>query len=212
MTAITYGVVRSIIKINYTKIGTDIFAQTSDDSFNSTSTDLSGLVTGNGIFVSGFTEETLNDWWEVVANSTTTKILVDLGVLDEAAGNTIVIEGYEYFRGQIISFDVKTRGVDQSSRITSDRQIALGGASETSFHRTDSIYEMTVGPYNETEADFYWQFFDSVSGGETFTIDPDGTVAVPDNPISVKLDVNLIRPQRISLTDWFTVRLRMVGV
>ena len=72
---------------------TDISASATDNSFNSTSTDFSSVEVGQWIKVDGFTNSENNGYFQVTSVSTN-KLIVTAGTLvDEAAGNTITING-----------------------------------------------------------------------------------------------------------------------
>lgn len=66
--------------------------------------------------------------------------------------------------------------------------IAKSGATVTLLHRIDKLIEVKSAIVAQAERPAWEEFIDSVLGGESFSIDPYGTVAVPDQPRSVILE------------------------
>jgi hypothetical protein len=190
MSAITYTALRNIEKTGYLKTGVDISAAASDDSFNSSTTTLSGLVLDNWIFVSGFSNAINNGWFHISGSSTTLKILQDTttSLVNESAGPSISITGYKRGFGQSYSFE---KGVTQATRsvntIRSDKQPLGGGAPEVIFQREEVFYDVMTSTIQESELGQWREFLSSVQGGETFTFDRYGTVASPVEPKTAML-------------------------
>jgi len=188
MAAITYTAKRAIVPLSppWLITATDISAATADDSFNSSATVLTGLVSGNFIDVSGFSNAANNGWHQLAANSATNKITVLENLVAEAAGSTIVMTGYEHGSEQIYSLE-KGAAVDFERRPVSNSQTSLGGTSETLLDRTDIIWTIQTVLLTQSELKYWTEFLASVESGEAFTLDPYGTIALPDNPVQVEL-------------------------
>lgn len=88
-----------------------------------------------------------------------------------------------------IDLDVEATVMNQSFVEKTNESLSLDGTQETIFHREDKIWSYTSNfVTRENLTDEYWyEFLASINAGETFTLDPYGTVASPDNPINVKL-------------------------
>lgn len=193
---ITYIAVREIEPAGYTKTGTDISAAASDDSFNSVTTDLSGLLNNQWALVSGFVNTSNNGWFQANGNSTSTKITQDTttSLITEAAGAIISIVGYKRGFGQ--SYDLEFYSEKAERLVKLDRNVHKpigGGAAEVLFMHQDVLVDVSaIGANGEgiTEAQIpqYREFLASVSAGEIFTFDRYGTIAVPVDPRSAQLE------------------------
>lgn len=75
MGAITYTALREFEATGYSKTGVDISAAFADDSFNASSTVLTGLNADEWALTSGFAAAANNGWFQVKSNSAAGKIL-----------------------------------------------------------------------------------------------------------------------------------------
>jgi len=188
MAGITYTAKREIIKLAYSDGGTDISASSTDDSFNSTSTDLSGLADNDWIYVTGFTDASNNGWFQIAGTPTTTKIIIDSSTLvTEAAGDTVQIEGYDHGLDQSYSIDLPLKHYERKAEINKSMMRSISGASETLRHAKHYLWDCVTTGIALASLATYREFFGSVDGGEEFSIDPRGTVASPSNPVTVEL-------------------------
>jgi len=65
---------------------------------------------------------------------------------------------------------------------------SLSGTPHTVFHRTDRIYRFaTVSTDNTNLINSLREFASSVAAGETFTLDPYGSIASPDEALLVTM-------------------------
>ena len=182
-----------------------------DDSFNAAS-GLSGLINNEWILVSGFNNAANNGWFQLSANSTSTKISQDTttSLVTESSGVAVTIKGYKRGFGQ--SYDIDNFLVERADRnvkVVKNVQRALsGGQPEVLTHRRDVTFDITTGLILEADIKKWREFLASVEGGESFTLDRYGTVASPSEPLLVYLeddsysevrDSNLMR-YRISFT------------
>lgn len=192
-------------------LSTGISVASSDDSFNAAS-GLSGLLNGEWILVSGFANSINNGWFQLNANSTSTKItqLTRTDLITESAGAQITIKGYK--RGLNVSYNIDAFLVEQADRkvnVVRNSHRSLGGGSpEVLIHRRDVQIDVTTGLILEADIKKWREFLASVEGGETFTFDRYGSIASPSEPLTVYLvddsytesrDSNLMR-YRISFT------------
>jgi len=192
MTAITYVAKRGFEESGFSANGTDISASSADDSFNATATDLSGVVDDEWILVSGFSINDVNNgWFQADGASTTTKILEVndpvVNLITEAAGDAVTITGYK--RGLNESYEIETEAHILTPQDTpiAKQAMALDGTPETLFTRNDATWEVNTDFILESAWLQWREFIRSVSGGEIFTFDAYGSIASPDNPISVML-------------------------
>jgi len=211
MPVFTYTAKRRIVKLSpaWSKTGSDLSAATVDDSFNSTTTDLSGLAAGNYIKVAGFTNAANNDWHKVSATSTTTKITVGENLVDEAAGGSITLEGYEHGPGEQYSLEKAAGPLDPQDRIIKHSQRSLGGQEETLLDRIESIWNLTTDWIRENEVVYWQEFLASVAAGEPLTFDPYGTIAVPDDPRTVVMENKGYRWARVGAKKIYAVALTL---
>ena len=193
MSLIKYIALREIPKTGVAASGTDISASTTDDSFNSTSTDLSGFSAGDWIEVSGGTNAA---WYQLAVDSTANKIVVPENINTEAAGALITITGY--VRGKYVEYSLEWGApkLDQKEEEKVHDSVAEDGSYERSFIRMDSGWMVDSAFIKPDAQAQYNEFRHSVNRGETFTFDAYGTVATPDNPQTVKLK-KITGPRRV---------------
>lgn len=204
MPVITYTAARGIVATGFGVTGTDISAATSDDSFNATSSDLSGMSDDEWVNVSGFTEAANNGWFQVNGNSVTAKIIQDTANLtDEVAGDTVTITGYYRGSGQSynLEFGARQRSVQRQAVINQAK--SLSGVTETLRHRTETVWVIQTGAIAKADIPQWWEFFRSVEAGETFSWDAEGTVASPDNPVNVILESDTIKQDPLNMRDQY---------
>jgi len=58
---------------------------------------------------------------------------------------------------------------------------SIGGSTETVFKRFDETWDFTASNQAESLFNDWVEFFASVAGGESFTLDAYGSIATPDN-------------------------------
>lgn len=188
MSVITYVALREMETDGYSKTGTDISVAHADNSFNSASTDLTGLADNDWILVSGFSNAANNGWFQANGASVLHKITQDTtaSLVTEAAGAAITITGYKRGYGQSYSLEFYTERGDRSVKVKrSLAQPMGGGAPEVMLYRREAYLDVTVlgalgALLTDTQILQYREFLASVEGGEVFTFDQYGTVAVPD--------------------------------
>ena len=78
-----------------------------------------------------------------------------------------------------IDLDFNASVIDRSTKPIRSEQISIGGVQETLRDRTDILFTIKTSPVLEADFDDFRQWFDSVDGGEQFTLDPYGTIASP---------------------------------
>ena len=99
--------------------------------------------------------------------------------------------------GTQYSIDVKLRGFGESFDFSKSTVISLAGNVETILKRSARGYSITLSWPNTQNADME-EFLFSVAAGEIFSIDPHGTVAVPDHPVDVVMMNNVVPIQRMT--------------
>ena len=206
MSAITYTAKRNIETNGFSASGTDISASTTDDSFNSASIDLSGGLDDEWILVAGFTETANNGWFQNNGVPTSTKIIQDTGNLTtEAVWDAITITGYKRGSGIAYSFDIKTSSRNRSVKSRKAVSESLSGVRETLFNNRIETWSIATPPLAPADMPQIREFIESTMGGETFTFDPYGTVAVPDDPKSCELDSSTYTESEVDFTGYVRV-------
>ena len=211
MSVITYAAKRKIEKTAYLKTGTDISAAAADDSFNSISTNLSGLLDNEWANVSGFANAANNGWFQANGNSAANKITQDTttSLVTESAGPSIVVQGYKRGYGQAYQIEFTPRRLQASGKRIKKQSRAIGGAEETLLHRLEDFWDVGTGRLIEAAMPQWREFLASVASGETFTFDPYGTIAAPNAPVSCELDSDDYAESRLGATQRYTVAFRI---
>src|SRR5689334_13157847 len=75
MASVTYTALREIEPTGYAKTAGDLAAAPADDSFTATTTVLTGLLADQWVLVAGFAHADNNGWFQVLADSTASKVL-----------------------------------------------------------------------------------------------------------------------------------------
>jgi hypothetical protein len=78
-----------------------------------------------------------------------------------------------------IDLDFSVSKIDRSTKPVVGSMTSLSGWQETMRDRTDVFFAVLTLPVLAADFDDFQQFLDSVDGGELFTFDPYGTIAVP---------------------------------
>jgi hypothetical protein len=203
MSAITYTAKRRMEPTGYAKSGVDISVSGTDDSFNASSTVLTGLLDNQWVLTAGCVNSANNGWFQANGNSTSTKITQDttISLVTESAGPAITLTGYVRGLGQSYSFNLPGTKLDRSAKADSNSQTPMGGgAAEVMLMRIDEFDDITTGFITNTSTPSLLQmreFIESVMGGEIFIFDKYGTVAVPVEARQVQLDSDSYSESRI---------------
>lgn len=192
MSTFGYIATRGLVPTGFSVGGVDLSASSVDDSFNSVTTVLSGLLNDEWILVAGFLTNAVNNgWFQVDTDSTATKIkqVMDtpVNLVTEAAGDSVTIVGY--YRGLNESYTLETAAhtVTPSDSPVISATPALDGTTETIYKRNDKQWRILTDFISEADWPQWREFMQSVHGGEAFTFDAFGTIASPDDPVSVQL-------------------------
>jgi len=211
MSTITYAAKREIEPTGYSKTGTDISVDATDDSFNvvgsPSGTNLTGLLNNEWAKVSGFLVNDLNNgWFQSSADSTSSKIAQDTttSLVTEADGASVTIVGYKRGLGESYQLEFYSEVSDRS--VKSERTVNQpmdNVAAEVVLYRQEVFIDLTVlGPEGAliTEALMlqYREFLASVSGGEIFIFDRYGTIASPVEPKNAQLSSDDYKEERIA--------------
>lgn len=208
MSAIVYTAKRNIITTALKVSAADVGVAAVDDSFNSTTTDLSGLNADEWIYTSGFTGAANNGWCQVVVDSTANKITTYSALVDEIAGNNIKIDGYMHGLNQLYGIDFELRALVPSTADKKSVVNSQGGSRESILYREDNFLNLITHYIDEVSLNYWQEFFSSVKNNETFTFDRTGTSGTPVNPTNCELEGNytLSRVGNIAkFTDAFKV-------
>jgi len=109
--------------------------------------------------------------------------------------------------GTNYDLDLILEQADQSVKPTSSSSGSLGGQRETVLQRIDYKWRLTIGSITSVNKDAVREFLDSVQGGEVFSLDVYGSVAVPDNPENVTIEPGY-SITRINGGDLFSVSIQ----
>ena len=191
MSFFTYTALREFEPTGFNKTGVDISAAAGDDSFNATSTNLSGVLDNQWVLVAGFANAVNNGWFQANGNSTSAKITQDTSasLATEAAGPSVNIAGYYRGLGQSYNLEIGVERIDRSIKVDRSMQQPLGGgAPEVLFHSRVELVGVRTDFITEAQIKQWREFLASVEGGETFTFDRYGTVAAPVDPRTAMLE------------------------
>lgn len=212
MSVITYAAVRGFVDGGLSVVGTDISASAADNSFNATSTDLSGLLAGYWALLSGFAAAENNGWHQLTIDSVSGKITTSSTLVTESAGASISIDGYMHGMDQEYSleFDVDMGGLNPfRKRVLKKKHMTANGQPYGRLLRVDGGWNVVTEALPETETPYWSEFYDSVSACELFTFDALGTIAVPVDPVTVYMESDSWSPPRVGLDQFvysFTLR------
>ena len=209
MSSFTFTAKRNFVKTALNISASDISILASDDSFNSATTDLSGLVSGDWVLVSGTAVD--DGWHQLSAGSTANKSTTLSTLTDETAGSSISIIGYKH--GLDVSYDLETPSqiLNQSHKAKTKKAESLSSVVETLFFNEIEYWDVKTGIITESELPYWLEFFSSLGAGESFSFDPYGTIASPDNVLSCMLEGN---PKHIRISSikkyTFSFKVRVI--
>ena len=105
---------------------------------------------------------------------------------------------YAHLPGTSYSIDFKAETVDRKARFRGSKQQPLGGgAAEVLLNRIERVIDVTTEILSESaQVPQFVEFLHSVAGGEVFTFDRYGTIAVPVDPRPVQLESEEYAEQR----------------
>ena len=93
----------------------------------------------------------------------------------------------------VYSMDLKLSALDKDPKRIGRSFVPIGGGGEYQFDRVDIYYSIASIPM--LDLSLYTEFLDSVSHGETFDIDIDGTVAAPVSIVDAELSGDYKQPR-----------------
>ena len=96
-----------------------------------------------------------------------------------------------------IEFDAQV--LQRSQKRQNHQRTAMGGRTETLRVRKEIYWDVPTDFILQADLPEWYEFLDSVDAGETFTLDPYGTVASPDDPLTVELEGNPSEPREGSI-------------
>lgn len=109
-----------------------------------------------------------------------------------------------------IDLDFSVSQIDRTTKPIVGSMTSLSGYTETQRDRTDVFFAVATLPVLEANFDDFRQFLDSVDGGEYFTFDPYGTIAVPVGAVNCVIASKGYKEKRVSqryLSVSFKVRV-----
>lgn len=210
MTVFNYSAKRDIVATGFNVTGIDISISSIDNSLNSVTTDLSGLLAGQWVLVSGTAVD--DGWHQLDIDSTTNKIKLLSTLTTELAGSSIQIIGY--YHGLSAAYDLETDAhtLNPSKVTTNKSSESLSGIRETLHFKNIKYWDILTDYVDQATLPFWEEFFSSVAGNESFNIDLYGSIAAPDTSISVSLDgdVSYTRLNGNTLLYQFSFKVRVL--
>lgn len=99
----------------------------------------------------------------------------------------------------LYSIDVRLADIQEARKVERKDHRSISGKQESVFRRIEKTIKVKTVPIPESsELNAYIEeMIDSVAGGEVLTFDRWGSVAVPDQAVSVTLDISGISDTRI---------------
>lgn len=207
MTALNYTAEQKFVPTGLEAIGViDISLVASDDSINSTATDLSGILAGEWVYVTGTAVD--DGWHQLDIDSTTNKIVTLSTLTDEASGSAITIYGYKHGNGQPYDLEKPMKVSDQSFLQKRNVAESLSGKIETLFEGEIETWDLTTTELDATELLYWQEFMASVRAGQQFTIDIYGSAAVPIDILNCIIK-GFPEINRVSTLHLFTISFKV---
>jgi hypothetical protein len=101
--------------------------------------------------------------------------------------------------------------VNRESKDIANQKQSLAGNLVTTLTRIEDTITIKSGWIDTSEMPLWKEFHASVAGGESFTLDPEGVKAVPNDPITAKLKTGSFKFKRES-AQYFTVSFKVFEV
>jgi len=98
----------------------------------------------------------------------------------------------------------------RSQKIIRKQNASLGLLRETIYYGKNQFWDVTTDYIDESDLPFWREWFASVAGGEVFQFDAYGTIAVPDNQITVLLDTETYRESRVGTLRTYKIDFRVL--
>ena len=117
-----------------------------------------------------------------------------------------IISGHS--AGTDYTITIYLRTIDRSNSVIKNENVSISGIRETIRHRKESYIDLTVNKVEEEDLPQWREWFHSVDGGETFTIEL--TNASPETPLNVTLDSDQYKEARMAdFTNIFQISFRV---
>jgi len=184
----------------YNIVGTDISFAAADSSINSTTTDLAlGLSVGRYIRVTGSANN--DGWYSVASISSANKIIVNEAVADEAAGASILLDGFIHGDGQQYLIEVGAFKLDPVRERDITVQTAPDRTVEVLKHYAGDQWSVSTDYFTDSDLPYFSEFLASTEAFESFQLDLYGSSASP-GPL---LDVHAITPAAIKRVGTYAI-------
>jgi len=116
---------------------------------------------------------------------------------------------YAHLPGSSYNLEFKAEQIDPDDSFKRNSHQPIGGGGpETLFHRHEEYMDVLTEILTAAQLLQWREFLASVAAGETFTFDPYGTIAVPDDPRPAVLASEGYKPQRVGMTMQYRVPFR----
>jgi len=121
--------------------------------------------------------------WTINSSGTPPAMLQGPALFTAAAGPLVSVIGYKRGLGQIYTLESGANRLDRNVKVQrSEQQPMGGGVPEVLLYRRETFDEVTTAWITEAQLLQWREFLASVEGGETFTFDKYGTIALPVAP------------------------------
>ena len=162
------------------------------------------------MLTSGFANAANNGWFQASGNSTSTKINQDTttSLVTESAGPSVTIQGYKRGYGQNYNLEFGPQQLTRGVKVTRKEHESISGSLETLLHRRTVTWDIKTDLLEESDLAQWREFQASAEGGETFTFDPYGTGASPDNQLTCTLDNESYTEARMGASKFYEIAFR----
>lgn len=119
----------------------------------------------------------------------------------------------DHTAGDWYSFDIKFQRWETAIEAPKTQHVSLGGDIETVLQRTTVVHNITL-VWDDDDHEQMLEFINSIAGGETFRIDPYGSVASADEEHEVVLANQQLSYSRLiqTSTPWRSISLTVRAV
>ncbi|MBD3609388.1 MAG: hypothetical protein HUJ30_02460 [Gammaproteobacteria bacterium] len=197
-----YTAKESIVSNGLVVSGSDISADSVTNSFKSTTSDLSGWLANEWIYV----DVGVNPGWhQVSVDSTTNEIKTTSTLTNEAAGALTTITGYEHGLGEQYEIEFDCAVSDRKRQRVGKTSTSKSGRKQYARQRIERRFMVDVVAIAEDNLKYWDEFIDSVMGMETFEFDRVGTIAIPGTTEIVQLESDDVSEIRRGMSDEFNL-------
>lgn len=101
--------------------------------------------------------------------------------------------------GQSVEFEFLCSDIQRRVKVDRSVKKAQGGLREYIKNRSEETYDITTYAVLAEDFDDFRQFLDSVDAGESYTLDPYGSIGTPVQPMLCQMDEDGYTENRVSV-------------